>query len=171
MKTSVLLPVIAWLSTALASPIPLETLNYSGIKPPVYPPDGGCIIVARLYRKVDGLRVWDSAPICTPDAIDFPSVTQDYVDHAPPDIQSGTLQWAAYGWIFPEDQSADSIGRPGCVWVDAKLDSPWYEGALKVLLTSSVLPSTVCCLTIWCSQIHSNWHGVRTSSWLSSCRR
>jgi hypothetical protein len=127
MKIIALLPVVAWLAIAVASPVPppIETLNYSVFDdPPLYPPDGGCIIVARIYTKFGEYRVWDSAPICTPDAVDFPTATRDYVDHPPPGIKSGTYPWVAFGWIFPEDKSATNIGRPGCIWFGAHIDQP-----------------------------------------------
>lgn len=103
----------------------IETLDYSGIKPAVYPPDGGCIIVARLYSKDNELRVYDSAPVCVPDAIDFTSIDQGYTAHPLRGVAEADIKWAAYGWIFPSDKSAASIGVPGCIWVDAKMDTDW----------------------------------------------
>lgn len=134
MKTTIAGLLLALLPLAFASPVEprdtdgdtIWTLNYSGIQPPVYPPDGGCIIVARLYTKDNQLRVFDSAPVCVPNAIYYTPFTGTYNDHPlAPDISESDIKWAAYGWIFPSNKTASVITRPGCVWVDAKLDTDW----------------------------------------------
>ena len=126
MKIQATWALLTALLAALASAEEIETLNYSGIQPPVYPPDGGCIIVARTYMNGNELYIWDSAPICVPDAKPAESFEGTYKDHSAESIPSALrVKWAAYGWIYPESKTSANTGRPGCVWPDAELDTTW----------------------------------------------
>jgi hypothetical protein len=126
MKIQATWALVTAVLAALASAKEIEVLNHSGIEPAVYPPDGGCIIVARTYMNGNELYIWDSAPVCVPD--DRPAEVFDgpITEHSAEGLPAAfELKWAAYGWIYPEDKTSANTGRPGCVWPNAKLDTPW----------------------------------------------
>jgi hypothetical protein len=108
------------------SDIVTDKLDYSGIRPAVYPPDGGCIIVARLYKKDNQLRVYDSAPVCVPDATIFDHIINDYKfkDHRLTGHDADDMIWAAYGKVYSSGYDTYTQ-KIGCVFPNADVSKPW----------------------------------------------
>lgn len=108
------------------SDIVTDTLDYSGIQPPVYPPDGGCVIVARLYKKDNKLRVYDSSPVCVPDATIFDHIKDDYKfrTHKLSGHDEDDMIWAAYGKVYSQAMNGWTKNI-GCVFPDADVSKPW----------------------------------------------
>lgn len=105
------------------------SMRYDHIDPPVIPPNDGCILIARLYKKDGQLRVYDSAPSCVEGATnlgpDDPNGIFKY--HALSGVLKSDIIWAAYGWVFPKEGDADNAwtSNIGCVWPNANVSSPW----------------------------------------------
>lgn len=107
-------------------------LHYGHIQPPVAPPDGGCIFVARLYKRDNQLRVYDSAPVCVDGETGFgPPEADRGQSHPLANVTESEITWAAYGWVFPDRSLGGAYDYwtkdIGCIWLNADMSTPWCE--------------------------------------------